>query len=137
MYSIGLTDVCSPGRKKSSFWWFLSFSHFFDFLDFFDLFDFSDFITFFYFFDFVDFPDILGAPVFMVFVEYIIIFNVKFNLACWVFNRIDLFMFNYINTYKYIYIILPIILVLGFIYKNYKNKKILKLWELEEELENQ
>ena len=41
------------------------------------------------------------------------------------------------KTRKYIYVILPIILVLGFIYKNYKNKKILKLWELEEELENQ
>ncbi len=41
------------------------------------------------------------------------------------------------KTRKYIYVILPIILVLGFIYKYYNNNKILKLWELEEELENQ
>ena len=36
---------------------------------------------------------------------------------------------------KYIYVILPFILTLGFYYKNFKNKKILKKWELEE-LEN-
>ena len=34
------------------------------------------------------------------------------------------------------YVILPFILIIGFYYKYFKNKKILKLWELEEELEN-
>ena len=38
---------------------------------------------------------------------------------------------------KHIYVILPFILIIGFYYKYFKNKKILKLWELEEELENQ
>jgi len=33
---------------------------------------------------------------------------------------------------KYIYIILPIFLILGFIYIRYNNKKILKRWEIEE-----
>ena len=37
---------------------------------------------------------------------------------------------------KHIYVILPFILIIGFYYKYFKNKKILKLWELEEELEN-
>ena len=37
---------------------------------------------------------------------------------------------------KYIYVILPIILVLGFIYNRYKNGKILKQWEIEEEIDN-
>jgi len=37
---------------------------------------------------------------------------------------------------KYVYVILPIILVLGFIYHRYRSKKILKQWEIEEELVN-
>ena len=37
---------------------------------------------------------------------------------------------------KYIYIILPIILTLGYIYHYYRNKKILKKWEIEEQLED-
>ena len=37
---------------------------------------------------------------------------------------------------KYIYVILPLILILGFIYHRYKSKKILEEWELEEKIEN-
>ena len=37
---------------------------------------------------------------------------------------------------KYIYVILPLVLVLGFIYHRYRRKKILEKWALEEELEN-
>ena len=37
---------------------------------------------------------------------------------------------------KYIYVILPIILVFGFIYHHYRNKKIIKKWEIEEETDN-
>ena len=37
---------------------------------------------------------------------------------------------------KHFFVILPFMLIFGFYYKSYKNKKILKLWELEEELDN-
>ena len=37
---------------------------------------------------------------------------------------------------KYIYVILPLILVIGFIYHSYKSNKILAKWALEEEIEN-
>ena len=37
---------------------------------------------------------------------------------------------------KHFFVILPFILIFGFYYKSYKNKKILKLWELEEKLDN-
>jgi hypothetical protein len=37
---------------------------------------------------------------------------------------------------KYVYVILPIILVLGFIYHRNRSKKILKQWEIEEKLDN-
>ena len=33
---------------------------------------------------------------------------------------------------KFIYVILPIILVIGFIYHRYRSKKIVKQWEIEE-----
>jgi hypothetical protein len=36
---------------------------------------------------------------------------------------------------KYIYVMLPLILVLGFIYHHYRSKKILKKWAFEEEFE--
>ncbi len=39
------------------------------------------------------------------------------------------------NASKLIFIFLPIILVGGFLYKRQRNKKILKRWEIEEELE--
>jgi len=35
-----------------------------------------------------------------------------------------------------VYVILPIILVFGFIYHRYRSKKIIKRWEIEEELDN-
>ena len=37
---------------------------------------------------------------------------------------------------KYVYVILPVILVLGFIYHRNRSKKILKQWKIEEELDN-
>ena len=37
---------------------------------------------------------------------------------------------------KYIYVILPLILVLGFIYHRYRSNIILRKWAIEEELEN-
>jgi len=37
---------------------------------------------------------------------------------------------------KHFFVILPFLLIFGFYYKSYKNKKTLKLWELEEELDN-
>jgi len=37
---------------------------------------------------------------------------------------------------KFIYVILPIILIIGFIYHKHRGKKIMKQWEIEEDLEN-
>ena len=37
---------------------------------------------------------------------------------------------------KHFFVILPFLLIFGFYYKSYKNKKTLKLWELEEESDN-
>ena len=47
------------------------------------------------------------------------------------YNWIILFM-----SPKYVYVILPIILVLGFIYHRFRSNKILKQWEIEEKLDN-
>ena len=47
--------------------------------------------------------------------------------------------FNWVfllRTSKFAYAILPIILIIGFIYHRYKGKKIIKQWEIEEYLEN-
>jgi len=41
-----------------------------------------------------------------------------------------------LRSANYLYVILPIILVLGFIYRNYRNKLKLKQWEIKEELDN-
>jgi len=41
-----------------------------------------------------------------------------------------------LRSTNYLYVILPIILVLGFIYRNYRNKLKLKQWEIKEELDN-
>tara|TARA_B100001123_G_C15277269_1_gene1012647 strand:+ start:46 stop:960 length:915 start_codon:yes stop_codon:yes gene_type:complete len=46
--------------------------------------------------------------------------------------------FNWVfllRSAKYIYVILPVILILGFIYRTYRNKLKMKQWEIEEELE--
>ena len=37
---------------------------------------------------------------------------------------------------KYIYVMLPFVLVLGYIYRYYRSKQILSKWEVEEELDN-
>ena len=47
------------------------------------------------------------------------------------YNWIFLFM-----SPKYVYVILPLILVFGFIYHRFRNNKIIKQWEIEEELNN-
>ena len=64
--------------------------------------------------------------------EEIIDFQIKFELYLeanfsWIF---------FLRSSRYIYIILPFILVLGFIYHRYRSKKILRQWEIEDELEN-
>ena len=41
-----------------------------------------------------------------------------------------------LRSAKYIYVIMPVILVLGFIYRTHRNKLKLKQWKIEEELEN-
>ena len=46
------------------------------------------------------------------------------------------FWFKLINLPKNLFAIMPMILIVGFYIKSYKNKKIIKKWELEEELEN-
>ena len=40
------------------------------------------------------------------------------------------------NKYNFIFTFLPIILIFGYIYKRYKNKKLLRKWELEDLLED-
>ena len=64
--------------------------------------------------------------------EDLLDFQVKFEIYLennfnWVFL---------LRATKFIYVILPIILIIGFIYHRHKSKKILKQWEIEEYLEN-
>ena len=59
-------------------------------------------------------------------------FQIKFELYLEAnFNWIFL-----LQASNYIYVILPLILVLGFIYHRYRNKNILAKWEAEEKLNN-
>ena len=47
--------------------------------------------------------------------------------------------FNWVfllRTTKFVYVILPIILIIGFIYHRHRGKNILKQWEIEERLDN-
>ena len=44
-----------------------------------------------------------------------------------------MFLFNRFNL---IFMFLPLILILGYIYKRYKNRQLLEKWELEELLED-
>ena len=75
-----------------------------------------------------DFDDALETATGEEFVD----FQIKFELYMESnFNWIFL-----LRASKYIYVILPLILVLAFIYHRYRNKKILKTWEIEEELDN-
>ena len=46
------------------------------------------------------------------------------------------FWFKFINLPKNLFAIMPLLLIIGFYIKSYKNKKIVEQWELEEELEN-
>ena len=64
--------------------------------------------------------------------EELLDFQIKFELYLennynWVFL---------LRSSKYIFVILPIILILGFIYHRRRGKKIVKQWEIEEQLED-
>ena len=64
--------------------------------------------------------------------EELLDFQIKFELYLennfnWVFL---------LRASKYIFVILPIILILGFIYHRRRGKKIVKQWEIEEQLED-
>jgi len=41
-----------------------------------------------------------------------------------------------LNSYNLIFLLLPLILIVGYLYKMYKNKKLLRKWEIEELLED-
>ena len=75
-----------------------------------------------------NFEDALDAATGETFAD----FQVKFELYLEAnFNWIFL-----LQASNYFYVILPLILVLGFIYHRYRNKNILAKWEMEEELDN-
>jgi len=48
----------------------------------------------------------------------------------------NFFWFKFINLPKNLFAIMPLILIIGFYIKSYRNKKIIEQWELEEKLEN-
>ena len=48
----------------------------------------------------------------------------------------NFFWFKFINLPKNLFAIMPLILIIGFYIKSYRNKKIIEQWKLEEELEN-
>ena len=75
-----------------------------------------------------DFEEALESAIGEEFVD----FQIKFEL--YLENNYNwLFL---LRASKYIYVILPLILVLGFIYHRYRNNNKLMQWEMEEELEN-
>lgn len=47
----------------------------------------------------------------------------------------NFFWFKFINLPKNLFAIMPLILIIGFYMKSYRNKQIIEKWELEEELE--
>ena len=47
----------------------------------------------------------------------------------------NFFWLKLINLPKNLFVIMPFLLIIGFYIKSYKNRKIMKQWELEEELE--
>ena len=76
----------------------------------------------------MEFYDALEAAINEEYIE----FQIKFEIYLeenynWVFL---------LRSAKYLYVILPIILVLGFLYRNHRNKLKLKQWEIEEQLED-
>ncbi len=76
----------------------------------------------------MEFSEALEATINEEYIE----FQIKFEIYLeenynWVFL---------LRSAKYLYVIMPVILVLGFIYRTHRNKLKLKQWEIEEELEN-
>jgi len=76
----------------------------------------------------MEFYDALEAAINEKYIE----FQIKFDIYLeenynWVFL---------LRSAKYLYVILPIILVLGFLYRNHRNTLKLKQWEIEEQLED-
>lgn len=75
-----------------------------------------------------EFPEALEVAI----GEEMIEFQIKFEI--YLEENFNLLIF--LKASKYIFVILPVILVGGFIYKKYKNKEILERWEAEEVLED-
>ena len=80
------------------------------------------------FFHMKEFSDALESIISEEYIE----FQIKFEIYLeenynWVFL---------LRSTKYLYVILPVILVLGFLYRRHRNKLKLKQWEIEDELEN-
>ena len=75
-----------------------------------------------------EFPEALEVTI----GEEMIEFQIKFEI--YLEENFNLLIF--LKASKYIFVILPVILVGGFIYKKYKNKEILERWEAEEVLED-
>ena len=76
----------------------------------------------------MEFSEALEATINEEYIE----FQIKFEIYLeenynWVFL---------LRSAKYLYVIMPVILVLGFLYRTHRNKLKLKQWEIEEELEN-
>ena len=71
-----------------------------------------------------EFPEALETAI----GEELIDFQIKFEI--YLEKNFNLLIF--LKASKYIFVILPFILVGGFIYKKYKNKEILERWEAEE-----
>ena len=75
-----------------------------------------------------DFEEALRAAIGEDFLD----FQIKFELYLeanynWIFL---------LRASNYIYVILPLILIIGFVFHRYRSKHILRKWELEEELED-
>ena len=61
-------------------------------------------------------------------------YSIKGNIEIFLDEKYSwMFLFN---KYNFIFTFLPIILIFGYIYKRYKNKKLLRKWELEDLLED-
>jgi len=73
-----------------------------------------------------DFSEALEVAINEEYIEFQINFEIYLEEN---YNWVFLF-----RSAKYLYVILPIILVLGFLYRNHRNKLKLKQWKIEEEL---
>ena len=75
-----------------------------------------------------DFQQALQSSINQDFLDFQIKFEIYLeNNFNWVFL---------LRATKFVYVILPIILIIGFIYHRHRGKKITKQWEIEEHLEN-